>query len=112
MVHAIVFGLYPLLLDRKIKRPVYALQTVCCYIRPILIMQPDWASTSVTDHMFVGNRSYIIHTQASSQAIYMAPVSPAGNTIPFATALTLSSVAVVAAIGQIRGCFLSGKLRP
>jgi hypothetical protein len=42
----------------------------------------------------------------------MAPGSPAGDTIPFGTALTLSLVVVAAAIGQIRGCFLPGKLRP
>jgi hypothetical protein len=42
----------------------------------------------------------------------MTPASPAGDTIPFETALTLSLVAVAAAIGQIRGCFLPGELRP
>lgn len=52
-----------------------------------------------------------MHAQASSQAMHTAPASP-GNTIPFGTALTLSSVAVAASIGQIRGCFLPGKLRP
>ena len=53
-----------------------------------------------------------MHAQALSQAIYIAPGSPAGDTIPFGAALTLSSVAVAAAIGQIGGCFLPGELRP
>ena len=38
--------------------------------------------------------------------------SPAGDTIPFGTALTLSLIAVVAVIGQIRRCFLPSELRP
>jgi hypothetical protein len=63
-------------------------------------------------HTLVGNRCHIMHAQASSQAMPMAPASPAGDTIPFGTALALSSVAVAAAIGQIRGCFLPGELRP
>lgn len=41
----------------------------------------------------------------------MAPTSPAGDTIPFGTALTLFTVVVAAAIGQIRGYFLPGELR-
>lgn len=42
----------------------------------------------------------------------MAPGSPAGDTIPSGLALTLSLVAVAAAVGQIRGCFLLDEFRP
>jgi hypothetical protein len=53
-----------------------------------------------------------MHAQASSQAMRMAPGPPAGDTISFGLALALSLVAVAAAIGQIRGCFLPSELRP
>jgi len=39
-----------------------------------------------------------MYTQALSQAIRIAPGSPAGDTIPFRIALTLSLVAVVAVL--------------
>jgi len=51
-----------------------------------------------------------MHTQALSQAMPIAPYSPIGDTIPFGTALTLSLVAIVTIISQIRGCFLPSEL--
>jgi hypothetical protein len=44
-----------------------------------------------------------MHVQAS-QAIYMAPVLSAGDTIPFKAALALSLIAIAAVIGQICKC--------
>jgi hypothetical protein len=89
-----------------------ALQTVRHYVHLILTKQLDWATTSFTDYTLFGNRSHIIHAQASSQAIHISPGSLVEDTIPFKTALTLSLIAIVVIIGQIRGCFLLDKFRP
>ena len=98
------------LLPIRTRQPARALQNTS-RLRPLLITQPGWAYTSVTDYPYARRQPLSHHACSSLISSHAYGLCIAGrNSSP--TAFTLSSPAVAAAIGQIRGCFLLKELRP
>jgi hypothetical protein len=96
-----VKGLLPI----RTRQPARALQNTS-RLRPLLITQPGWAYTSVTDYPYA-RRQPLSHACSSLISSHAYGLCIAGRNSS-TTAFTLSSPAVAAAIGQIRRCFLPG----